>query len=433
MPLDWLTRLDPLRRVRCPFCFERFAACELHLRCNDHYCKSDFARMIPDPILSQALGGRQRGGPAATALRSPWWVDPRHDRRRGLRRHLDWMILPDALKCPNCGKPTDLRLCPRCHSHLPDSAITLDPGHIAIFGPQSVGKTTYVTVLLHELDQRVGPEHGFILDPLTDEIRERYEREYHELTYGGSQFGIGEELNGESYRHSHSATPSIETNRGILQPLVYRLNRRGGPGKDRGRGRDALLSFFDTAGEDWEMNIDLLRSEARYLTGAKGLLFLIDPLRIRPVAQDPRILLTEKERRVPPADYLNDARKLASFFRKTPVTTPLAICLNKLDRWGRLLDPGTRLREWACGVPELNQPDPALDQTIHDEVQTALRRWGAAGFLEYVALNFPTHRFFACSSLGDAAQEREDLPQPLPTPLLVERPVLWLLQRQGVL
>jgi hypothetical protein len=36
MPLDWLTRLDPLRRVRCPFCFERFAACELHLRCNDH-------------------------------------------------------------------------------------------------------------------------------------------------------------------------------------------------------------------------------------------------------------------------------------------------------------------------------------------------------------------------------------------------------------
>ena len=37
-----------------------------------------------------------------------------------------------------------------------DSAITLDPGHIAIFGPQSVGKTTYITVLIHELDHRVG-------------------------------------------------------------------------------------------------------------------------------------------------------------------------------------------------------------------------------------------------------------------------------------
>ena len=160
------------------------------------------------------------------------------------------------------------------------------PGHIAIFGPQSVGKTTYVTVLLHELDHRVGPERGFVLDPLTDEIRDRYEREYHETTYGGSRFGIGEELSGESFRHSHSATPSLETNRGVLQPLVYRLTRRAG--RRSARRSSALLSFFDTAGEDWEMNIDLLRSEARYLAEARGLLFLIDPLRIRAVAHDPR-------------------------------------------------------------------------------------------------------------------------------------------------
>ena len=71
MPLDWLTRLDPLRRVRCPFCFERFAACEMHLRCNDHYCKTDFARMIDDPILSQALNGRQRGGAGRLGAAEP--------------------------------------------------------------------------------------------------------------------------------------------------------------------------------------------------------------------------------------------------------------------------------------------------------------------------------------------------------------------------
>jgi hypothetical protein len=431
MPLDWFTRLDPLRRVRCPFCFERFAACEMHLRCDDHYCKGDYARMVDDPILTAALGSRQRGGPPDATLRSPWWVDPRRDRRRGLRRHLDWLLLPDAIKCPNCGKPTDVRLCPRCHSHLPDSAITLDPGHIAIFGPQSVGKTTYVTVLLHELDHRVGPEEGFVLDPLTDEIRERYEREYHEVTYGGSQFGIGEDEAGDTFRHSHSATPSIETNRSVLQPLVYRLT--GKQGRRSRRGKDALLSFFDTAGEDWEMNITLLRSEARYLGEARGLLFLVDPLRIRPVAHDSRIELTEKERRVPPADYLSDARKLTTFFGRLPVQTPLAICLNKLDRWGRLLEPGTRLHEWACGVPDYDRGSTALDQAVHDEVQTALRRWGASGFLEYITLNFPNHHFFACSALGDAAQPREELPQPLPTPLLVERPVLWLLHQQGVL
>src|SRR5436309_15653410 len=92
MPLDLLTRLDPLRRVRCPFCFEQFAACEMHLRCNDHYCKNDFARMIEDSILSRALNGRH-GGAAGSALRSPRWVDPRADARRGFRSHLDWMVL----------------------------------------------------------------------------------------------------------------------------------------------------------------------------------------------------------------------------------------------------------------------------------------------------------------------------------------------------
>ena len=428
MPLDLLTRLDPLRRIRCPFCFERFAACAMHFRCDDHYCRTiDHARMIDDPILTRAIRGRNPGG---APLRSAWWTDPRSDPVRGFRRHLDWMVLPGTLTCPNCKKPTDVRLCPCCHSHLPDSAITLDAGHIAIFGPQSVGKSTFITVLIHELDHRIGPELGFVLDPLTDEIRERYERDYHAVTYGGSQFGIGEDLNGDSYRRAHEATRSLESNRGTLQPLIYRLTSRQGKGKGRRVG--TLLSFFDTAGEDWEMNFNLLRGEARYFGEAKGLLFLIDPLRIRAVAHDRRLRLTLKESMNPPADYLNDARKLLTFFRRAPVKVPLAICLNKLDRWGRLLPEGTQLNDWACGVPD-RAADPRLDQAIHDEVQSALRQWGMAGFLEHVALNFPNHRFFASSTLGDAAQELDDQPQPLPTPLLVERPVLWLLKQQGIL
>lgn len=428
MPLDLLTRLDPLRRIRCPFCFERFAAFEMHLRCNDHYCKSDFAHMIDDPILSQALNGRRNDVGSTSTLRSAWWTNPSADGRRGVRRYLDWMVLPGSLNCPNCRHETDYRLCPRCHSHLPDSVVTLDSGHIAIFGPQSVGKTTFVTVLLHELDHRVGPERGFIMNPLTDEIRDRYDREYHDATYGASMAGVGEEFGGEVYRHSHMATPSLETNRGVLQPLVYRLTRRKG-----GSRANTLLSFFDTAGEDWEMNFELLRSEAEYLRLARGLLFLIDPLRIREVANAMKHSLTDKERHVPPADYLNDARKLATFFPRNPVKTPLAIVLNKLDRWGEIMGEGTALHEIARGVPGTDVVRGNLDSVIHEEVKSALRRWGATGFLEHVEVNFPNHRFFACSALGDAAQPLEDAPQPLPTPLLIERPVLWLLERQGIL
>ncbi len=433
MALDLLTRLDPLRRVRCPFCFERFAALEMHLRCNDHYCKTDFARMVDDPILSRALNGPRwmAGTSSGSTLRSPWWVDPLHDERRGVRRFFDWMLLPSSLDCRNCGKPTDYRLCPRCHAHLPDSVVTLDFGHIAVFGPQSVGKTTFVTVLLHEFDHRVGPERGFILDPLTDEVRDRYDREYHELTYGGSQFGIGEDLVSDAFRRSHSATPSIETNRGILQPLVYRLTRNV-----RGRGvPSTLLSFFDTAGEDWEMNLDLLRGEANYLKLARGLLFLLDPLRIREVAPGTVAAPADREGEPRPGRRLPGFRRpeaSATFFPRLPSKTPLAICLNKLDRWGGLMEPGTTLHSLARSVPS-TPPDRTLDQRVHEEVQSALRRWGATGFLEHISLIFPNHRFFVCSALGDAAQDADDAPQPLPTPLLVERPVLWLLEQQGIL
>ena len=134
---------------------------------------------------------------------------------------------------------------------------------------------------------------------------------------------------------------------------------------------------------------------------------------------------------MPAADYLDDARKLAGFFPKTPVRTPLAICLNKLDRWGPLMEEGTTLREIIDGA--IDEPDARIDSLVHDEVQSALDRSGATGFLQHVSMNFPNHRFFACSALGDAASEVEDGPSPLPSPLLVERPVLWLLRRQGIL
>ena len=55
------------------------------------------------------------------------------------------------------------------------------------------------------------------------------------------------------------------------------------------------------------------------------------------------------------------------------------------------------------------------------------------GFLEYMDLHFPNHRFFACSTLGDAAPGTDDAPQPLPTPILVDRPVLWLLEQQRII
>ena len=96
------------------------------------------------------------------------------------------------------------------------------------------------------------------------------------------------------------------------------------------------------------------------------------------------------------------------------------------------MEPGTTLNTLATSIPD-ESPDARTDALVDAEVQSALRKWGATGFLDYINIHFPNHRFFACSALGDAATDTEDSPQPLPTPLLVERPVLWLLERQKII
>ena len=422
MPLDWLTRLDPLRRLRCPFCFGDFAAYQMHLKCTSDACLSDFTRQIDDPILTRALGGTALSNRPGATLKSPWWVDPRTDERRRVRGLADVLLLPSALDCPMCGQPADCRLCPHCHRELPPCALEdRKTGTITIFGPQSVGKTTFLTVLLQEIRKSENDSNRLGLKPLNDEIRTRYNTEYRDVTYGPHDQPVGALRQGVT-RSRHAPTLSLEIDRRVLQPLVYELKRNGR------ESASPLVSFLDLAGEDWEMKNELLRQEGGpILRQSGGLLFLIDPLRIPEVAA--QLDLTEEEAHVPAADYVVDADKLADFYPRTPVRTPLAICLNKVDRWGPLLPPDSTLHRLARSVLD-RQPDPALDREIHEEVRTALRKWGQNEFLDRLEADFPNHQFFACSALGDAAPAAAHQAPPAPTPLLVERSALWLLEKQ---
>jgi hypothetical protein len=282
-------------------------------------------------------------------------------------------------------------------------------GSITIFGPQAVGKTTYLTVLLQEIKKAPDTPRRLGLRPLDDEVRRRYREEYYEITYGHAR---------------HAPTVTLELNRRVLEPLVYEL-------KTNAPGPGPIVSFCDLAGEDWEQKPELLRREAPHLIQqTQGLLFLIDPLRIPQVRAG--MELTEEEATVRLADYVEDADKLADFFPRLPARTPLAVVLNKIDRWGPLLAKDTALHQIACSAPA-GEPDRALDLTVHEEVRSALRRWGQTEFLDRLESDFPVHQFFACSALGDAAQLRPDHTAPRPTPLLVERAAIWLLGRQGLL
>jgi hypothetical protein len=417
MSLDLLTRLDPLRRIRCPSCFAEFAAFQMHVRCSSGICRDDFGRQVDDPVLTRTLTGQTADG-NRSALKAPWWVDPRRDPRRRVGWLLDWLVLPGSLTCPQCLHPAELRLCPRCHRELPDRVLSQPrAGSITVFGPPTVGKTTYLTVLLQEIKKATDLPRRLGLRPLDEATRQRYRQDYFDVTYGPR--------GGKSPRRAHTSTMPLDLDRRVLQPLIFEL-------KTTAPGPGPLVSFCDLAGQDWENNIALLRSEGGHLVRrARGLLFVIDPLRIPEVKARVPDLTPEEETGVT-ADYVEDADKLADFFAKVPIRTPLAICLNKLDRWGPLLGEDTTLYQVARSV-RTKDPDRALDRAIHEEILAALHRWGQQEFLDRLVADFPVHRFFACSALGDAAQVTQGASPPLPTPLLVERAALWLLERQRLL
>lgn len=149
---------------------------------------------------------------------------------------------------------TTFRICPVCHSTLPAQFGVVDNRLIAMVGAKASGKTVYMTVLLHELMNRVGARGGFALMAADDETMTRFGTDYQEPLYQDSQLFHG--------------TRTAVANDNRVDPLVFRfgLERRR---LLHSRPEHTLLSFFDTAGEDFNSH-ESIQVNTRYLATPTG-------------------------------------------------------------------------------------------------------------------------------------------------------------------
>jgi hypothetical protein len=386
--------------LACPYCYESFTARQVMFRCN--------AR------------------PTREGKRCELRLDERLAAHRGIRLELGPVFQPGGLAggntnraaCPSCGGESTYRVCPVCHSQLPAQFGMVGSRMIGMAGAKDSGKTVYMTVLLHELRNRVGRQFGAALMGADDETLRRFATEYEDELYDRG--------------HMFPTTQRAAVNDGRVDPLVFRFTAAVG-GLRGAKPQQSLMSFFDTAGEDFESqsSVDV---NTRYLTCADGILLLLDPLQMKgardlvlpgtplpgtgPLYQTPETILTRVTERLLKQNRGGRGR----------IDKPIAVVFTKLDAlWHRFGD-GSPLR---AASPSSGVFDDGDSRDVHEEMRHLLRSWEGSQIDLILQNHYPRHRFFGISALGRPPTAGNDVAASGIQPYRVADPLLWLLSEFG--
>ncbi|MFK0252180.1 hypothetical protein [Streptomyces sp. NPDC090445] len=401
--------------VVCPYCFDRSSAARLPFRCQmsatgvrgGKPCTAEL-----DTVWAEFMGPSV---PPALTLRGPVFPGP-----RGLAGRLGSGGASRA-DCPRCGVSTPVRVCLRCHSDFPSDYCDQDTRIIALLGPKASGKSTYVSVLINELRNRVGRAYGASITAMGGETQRR-DREMAEDLY-------------DRLRLPGATRPAAL---GFNDPLLYRLSlplrrRLLGDGS-----RHTALVFFDAAGEDLG-SAEAMDRYTHYLAAADGIILLVDPLQMRAVRDqlpvDGGLPLPTVE--TPPQQIAADlAAQLRAHGRGSSrgrVTTPVAVAVTKTDSLFSLVGPHSPVRRNADHSGGVLHDEDRL--AVHEEMRALLDSWDSGALFRQLERDFAQLSLFGISALGSPppAESPSDAPKSGPQPLRVEDPLLWLLGLGGLL
>ncbi|MDN5749514.1 MAG: zinc ribbon domain-containing protein [Pseudonocardia sp.] len=389
--------------VACPFCYHKINQSRLAYRC--------LGRGVPggkqtctkqDNVQRQAtIGVRELSYPTFEV------------EAKGL------LGTPKEAACTTCGGITGRRACPVCHSPLSATFRTSRSPMVGVVGGKGAGKSVYLSVLYHEL---------------RTSVRRRFQAD---IGLAGDQQGsLGsaqdwlKDYEDQLFEHGKLLRGTESAPAGRRAPVVVEWRQ-----PRRRLGVESLmttvLSFYDAAGEDLSSD-DRVHDQA-YLGISDGLILLLDPWQLPHAAK--RIEVPARAAgAAPPLQVLRkvtDQLRTSHGVPSKRLKVPVAVVFAKMDAFFPVLGSNHPLMS---NPPALAGYDEVTGQDTHEHVKALLDEYGADDIDAHLAVSYTNYRYFAVSALGappdygaDTVNERGV------QPFRVEEPLLWLLNRLGVL
>jgi len=391
----------------CPYCYA-----DIDLRCPDFRCLG--RPSSTGKTCTKQLDEKRRdhfGDTTDYYPAFPAWATVRNA-GKGVKE-------PENAKCTKCQGVTSVRLCPNCHSRLPEGFSGESP-LFGLVGMPSSGKTVMLAVMLRELSTNgaIAKRFGHVI-----------------TTYGASEKYSQANILKETIELMEDGYLPEKTEQaaGKVDPVVIEWKiPREGLKKAVWGDRSVVLSFFDSAGEDFAGDERALNMH--YLLATNGLIVILDPFsfpnNVRRLAE---ISTGRDQFGFAPETMLHAItealRQNEQTKRNRKIKQPIAVVISKIDAFFDDIPETDPIR-----VSSSNNPyyDDAEAKQVHDHIASLVQHWGGQGLLKMLDANFANYRLFGASALGsppDYASATID-PRGL-LPHRVTEPLLWLMAESG--
>lgn len=429
--------------ILCPYCFKKFSTKEAQYQCTNDEKKYEkrsqevIEKKVDDDLdFSSTELGFGDDAPVVTPQESGWVRACLKDQDEKYINHWQSGAVeinhifsykglfggpPKSAKCDRCGTESSKFVCPHCHNWLPTEMIANGSQIISIIGAQSSGKTTYITALFDEL-RKYGYKMRLNISPKDESPRDEYRTTVKIQRLRTRLFDDLQQLD---------KTPVGEK----PVPLIFELTQSKDVNRPSKGDKHIYLVFYDTAGESFENQEEILRT-ATYLQESAAVILLLDPFSVKALRQD--IIdagYNEGDMKSDPARVVSsllsyaksDPKRLAKLKKK-----PIAVTFSKIDAVVNGLEVAGN--DYSIQGIDLKRNSSflksgILDMNITDQISEGLievcrERWDLAGLVSDIFTTFDNTHFFGVSSLGGDLQTLDKI-----RPYRVLDPLIWLLSQ----